>query len=181
MSDERMVRVLKPGSRAGRNWEDVADEMMGHAFRCASVSPDKSTQTGAVIWQPTYNDLFFGAWNDFPPGSPHVQERPEKYTYIEHSERAVIYAAAKAGFALAGATMFHTWAACADCARAIVLSGVERLVRHVPPQDEAVERWRGTVEAGDRILLRGGVEIVEYDKPLPNAAAILRDGVPFQP
>jgi dCMP deaminase len=83
--------------------------------------------------------------------------RPLKYAYTEHAERTAIYKAAAAGIELSGGTMYLTWYPCADCARAIVLSEIKRLVCFEPDWSE--ERY-GFNDAR-QILSEGGV-LVEF-------------------
>jgi len=159
--------------------------ILGQCYRKASLSPDTSTQIGAVIvdtdcrirWSTLSFNGFVEGWTpreeDF--------ERPRKYLVTEHAERRAIYKAANVGIALQGTTLYSTWAACADCARAIVETGISRLVRHHPPNDETVNRWLESVSLGDQIMKNGGVEIVDIMGIIPEAFKILRGGEIFDP
>ena len=53
--------------------------------------------------------------------------RPEKYDWIEHAERNAIYAAAREGRKLMGATMYLNKFPCVECARAIAQTGITEL------------------------------------------------------
>ena len=117
-------------------------------------SPDPSTQNAAVIMQS--NDCIIPATlsvNKFPRGvlyEPERWERPIKYSYIEHAERNAIYAAARLGIPTAEKTLVCPWAACADCARAIIQSGISRLITLAPREDDTHDRWQ--VVMGDVIF-----------------------------
>lgn len=97
----------------------------------ASWSKDRSTKVGAVIVGP-YNDIRTVGYNGFPRGiDDEVEarhERPAKYKWTEHAERNAIYNAVLNHTSLEGCTMYLTWYPCADCARAIIQSGIPRLV-----------------------------------------------------
>lgn len=125
-------------------------------------SQDPSTQLGAILL-PIGNYGLYGA-NRFPPNiTPtgiHIQ-RPNKYQYIEHAERNVIFAAARGGVITQGATLYCPWFACPDCARAIVLAGIKRVVGHKQMMDKTTDRWKQAIEIGNKILDAGGV-IREY-------------------
>lgn len=159
--------------------------ILGQCYREASNSPDTSTQLCAVVankggtvkWGTLSYNGFVHGWK------PTVEdyERPRKYLVTEHAERRAIYRAAKLGIALEGCTLYCTWAACVDCARAIVESGITKLVRHYPPLDEATERWLESVSLGDQIMKNGGVKIVDIIGPIPEALPILRGGEIFDP
>lgn len=174
--------ILCPGPELN----DIIDRIiLGQCYREATESPDRSTQIGAVIvgvhGTVKYSTL---SYNGFVRGWEPTEDdyaRPRKYLVTEHAERRAIYQAAKYGIKLEGCTLYSTWAACADCARAIVECGIVRLVRHMPPVDEATERWLESVRLGDEIMRAGGVEIVEIHGPIPEAFTILRGGVEFDP
>lgn len=159
--------------------------ILGQCYREAVNSPDTSTQLGAVIMSPVGTLMSSTmSHNGFVQGwQPTEQdyERPRKYLVTEHAERRAIYKAAKMGIRLKGATLYCTWAACTDCARAIVESGIDRLVRHYPPLDEATERWLESVSLGDQIMKQGGVELVNIVGPISEAFPILRSGELFDP
>lgn len=83
--------------------------------------------------------------------------------------------------------MICPWAACADCARAVVLAGIDVLVRHAINPDlngEAQERWRASIADGDTILREGGVRVIDWDGAMPRFKpefTLLRDGKEFRP
>ena len=153
-------------------------DLLRLAYRQAIHSPDPSTQNGAILalrdGTPILNT---GACNAPPDGVAGRWRRPEKYLWTEHAERASIFAAARYGIRTQGLTMGCAWAACADCARAIVGAGIARLIRH-PYEDE---RWRESVEVGDAILSEGGVEVIDFHGRFPDVVPIRRGGVLWQP
>lgn len=135
------------------------EKWMGVAERYAALSDDPSTKIGAVIVN-NRNDLIAGSFNHSTVLMDQYRwERPDKYTWVEHAERAAIYKAAWAGYTTRGKTMICTWAACADCSRAIALSGISTLVTRVKPEG----RWTDSINAGRIILEQFGVEVVEYE------------------
>jgi len=160
--------------------------ILGQLYREAhTYSKDPSTQLAAVIVSPSGTVKWSTmAVNGMVNGWVERDgdwERPRKYQLVEHAERNAIYSAAKNGVHTKGATMYCTWAACVDCARAIVQSGITRLVRHYPPLDDATERWLESVQLGDSILKAGGVEILDIIGLIPEAFPILRGGEVFDP
>lgn len=126
-------------------------------------SGDPHTQNGAVLVAiENGRALWARAANGLPPGvatAPERFERPLKYSFVEHAERGVIYAAARGGLKTAGSTLYCPWFACADCARAIICAGVSRVVGHVKPRLHTSERWRDTVALADQMLLEAGIQI----------------------
>ena len=148
----------------------------------AQSSPDASTQNAAVLM--TRSGGFLArtlAVNDFPDGvsrTPEREARPGKYLYTEHAERNSLYLAARAGIATDGMVMAAIWAACSDCARAIIQTGVSTLVRY---HLGAPEHWGESVDAADEMLNEAGVRIVNVTGFIPNARPILRGGEPWVP
>lgn len=101
----------------------------------ASRSKDRSTKVGCVIVGPD-KEIRATGYNGFPRGidddldSRH--ERPEKYFWVEHAERNAIYNAVRVGVPLAGCRLYLRWFPCAECARAIIQSGIVEVVGEEP-------------------------------------------------
>jgi dCMP deaminase len=136
-------------------WLQVADHI-------ATWSKDRSTQVGCVIVGNANQVLSMG-YNGFPRGvNDDIEERhdrPDKYLWTEHAERNAIYNAARTGMALAGSTMYLPWYPCADCARAIIQSGISTLVATAPVLG-ANPQWDHDFEVSKEMLLEGKVVVV---------------------
>ena len=154
------------------------------AAKLALNSLDQSSQNGAFIayrdGRPVLSDGGepLEAWNAFPTGvvgNDHRWERPQKYAYVEHAERAAIFRAARSGTRTRGLSLVCTWAACADCARAIILAGITELVTLA--RRETVNesgRWNDSVEVGDEMLAEAGVRVQYVTGPLSPAQIAVR-------
>jgi len=94
-------------------------------------SKDRSRKCGAVIVD-SRNVLVSLGWNGFPRGvnddCDERHTRPAKYLWTEHAERNAIYNASANGHPTKGCTMYLPWYPCADCARAIIQSGITEIV-----------------------------------------------------
>ena len=105
-------------------WLDLCDLVAGW-------SKDRSSKFGCVIVNDRQSVLSLG-WNGFPRGiNDEVEgrhERPVKYLWTEHAERNAIYNAARNGIRLKDSTLYVTSTPCSDCARAIIQSGIKRVV-----------------------------------------------------
>ncbi len=135
------------------------------AYDYAAGSRDPSTQNGALLVDDEGTVLVHDI-NRFPQHiaeSDKRWERPLKYKFIEHAERNVCYAAAREGIATKGLTMVCPWAACADCARAIIQSGIKCLVTHKQAHDKTPEQWKEEIAIALSMLEEAGVEVVMYD------------------
>lgn len=111
------------------NWDEY---FRGIAHQVKLKSKDIKTQIGAVIVGPQ-NEIVSTGYNSFPRGIndnvPERQERPEKYFWFEHAERNAIYNAARIGVSTLGCKIYLTCPPpCADCARAIINSGITEII-----------------------------------------------------
>ncbi len=138
-------------------------KLMTIARAVAQLSKD-DTKVGAVIVGP---DGEGGPWgyNGAPRGcsadeDERFQTRPEKYFWAEHAERNAIYSAARAGFSPKGCTLVVTHFPCMDCARAIVQSGIKRVVVGKMTA-EFSERWHESIIRSIRLFDETGVELLE--------------------
>jgi dCMP deaminase len=85
-----------------------------------------------------YNGATRGSLAD--EGTDPRKERPEKYWWYEHAERNAIYAAARVGYPTKGCTMVVTHPPCMDCARALVQSGIKKVIWRAG-DDAFNQRW----------------------------------------
>jgi deoxycytidylate deaminase len=134
------------------------------AYKAAEKSTDRSTRNGAILVKDGWN--LISACNSHVPGYGGMEcdhERPLKYSITEHAERAVILAAARKGIKTEGLTLVANWVACPDCARAIVLAGIETVVCHWECQQRTPERWFDLVATGMDIMTHGGVNIIQWE------------------
>ena len=135
----------------------------------AQESPD-SKKVGCVITTPE-GEVLVSACNDFVHGAaqtPERLQRPTKYVWIEHAERNAIYKAAAAGIPLDGTTMYINWWPCVDCCRAIIQSGVKKIVSSRGP-DFNHPRWGEQFRAVQQILDESNVEQIiseAVDRPM---------------
>jgi len=118
-------------------------------------SKDRSTQVGCMVVKEEKIPLVMG-YNGFPRGvSDDIDkrhERPIKYLFTEHAERNAIYAAARNGISLLGTTMYITGLPCADCARAIIQSGIKYIV--VPDRPfEGKGDWKLSCQIGWTMMM----------------------------
>ena len=152
--------------------------------RYALYSPDPSTQNGAVIVRGNnvLKDTF--AVNEFPRGVHYLDERwerPLKYEIIEHAERGAIYKAAKHGYETDGCTLVSPWAACSDCARAIICAGITDLVTLAPKVSDTNERWDASIATAMTMLSEADVKVHFIEGPLDCGIVLRRNGEKFIP
>ena len=148
-----------------RSWDAY---FMGMAAYVATRSKDPSTHVGAVVVGPD-NRIRSTGYNGFPAGVQELSERYEsrglKLGFSEHAERNACFGAARTGVALEGCTIYvHGLKPCADCARAIIQSGIARVVIS---DDAMPQRWESSMLMGEQMLDEAGVT-VDVVKPTDN-------------
>ena len=135
-------------------------------------SKDTSVQVGCVIVGKNHEVISTG-FNGFPIGvddAPGCElkgsryDRPLKYFYTEHAERNAIYLAARRGVSLDDSTIFLQWYPCADCARAIIQSGIRSVwidgSKYNPDTPtEADKRWEDSFKAAKIMFEEAGVMV----------------------
>ncbi len=138
--------------------------LMATAYEHAKLSHDPSTQNAALLVNDAGESRLIDV-NRFPNGVRETErwERPLKYKIIEHAERNVLYQAARSGLQTVGLTMVCPWAACGDCARAIIQCGLKKLVTHKQAHEKSPDFWRQEIEIAFVMLQEAGVEVVMYD------------------
>jgi len=157
-------------------------QMLELAYYSATHSPDTSSQNGAIIYDGSR--MIGRGFNKLPAGvrmtDERLNKRPDKYFYFEHAEREAIFDAVRRGKSTVGATIYCPWAACHDCARAIIGAGITRLVRHADRMLGTPDSWMDSVWAGEQMFAEAGVEIIEYRGSV-NADPILVSGQLWSP
>lgn len=156
---------------------------LGMACRAAKRSPDPSTKNGAVLVVDTSfydRPTVCADCNRFSVLDPNCQrhesmrgprvdaliaDRDLKLAWIEHAERNAIFSAIRDGLDVRGSTLYCPFAACDNCARAIVLTGVKRLVRMPRSVIPWPDSWAKSIMLADEILRDGGVEVEDYVGP----------------
>jgi dCMP deaminase len=107
-------------------------------------SKDRSVQVGCVIVNDCNSVLSLG-YNGFPRGVKDDidfrHERPLKYKYTEHAERNAIYNAARNGIRLNGARIYVDPWPCAECARAIIQSGLVEVIIDGNDYNNKMKMW----------------------------------------
>lgn len=166
--------------------EEQMKDYLAWCYQLASHSKDPSTQNGAILLDLTSENtgVIGRGINRFPNGVldiPSRYERPLKYKIIEHAERNAVYDAARAGYKIAGSTMVCAWAACCDCARAIIQTGVKTLVRHKQAGDRSTGIWLEEITIADQMLHEAGIEIIDFDGELNAGVAVLQSGKLWRP
>jgi dCMP deaminase len=137
------------------------DRFIKLARMVASWSKDRSTQVGAVIVTGDGHPRSFG-FNGMPQGVnddiDERHERPEKYFWFEHAERNAIYLA---DGDLKDCVMFVTHMPCADCARAIIQTGIAHVVVDAQGKLSHGTQLSDSCTAAREMFFETGVYLIE--------------------
>jgi dCMP deaminase len=133
----------------------------------ASWSEDESRKVGAVIvglGNETVGVGFNGLPREIDNGPAHRHDKMsgEKYLWYEHAERNALYNTIRAGGRVVGATMFSSGFPCADCARAIIQTGISVLKTFKYDLTDPVYSKHFTV--AEEMLLEAGVDVQVFDR-----------------
>jgi dCMP deaminase len=143
------------------NWDEY---FINIAEQVKLKSKDNNTKIGVVLVGKN-NEIVSTGYNSFPRGINddvvERQEKPEKYFWFEHAERNSIFNAARIGVSTLGTTMYMTCGiSCADCARAIISAGVEKIVLR-SGKGAMSPKWQESAERSNQMFKEAGI-IVEF-------------------
>ena len=143
------------------SWDEY---FMGVALLSGMRSKDPNTQVGACIVSSDnkilsmgYNGFPIGCSDDEFPWSRTGQGLESKYLYTTHSELNAILN--YRGGSLEGATLYVSLFPCNECAKAIIQSGIRKVVYDSDKYADTV-----SVLASKRMLKSAGVELKKYQR-----------------
>lgn len=138
-----------------RKWDG---RMIVLAQHIAQWSKDPSTKVGAVIVDDK-NRVVGHGYNGFPRGvedDPELLEnRTAKYPRTVHAELNAIL---NARGSVEGCTLYVTMGPCAECAKAIIQSGISRVVIS-REASEASDRWSDSQKVGWDMMDQPGISV----------------------
>lgn len=136
------------------------------AAMVSAKSKDVSTKCGCVLVGKDNAVISLG-YNGLPSRvedtKDRLNKRPDKYFFTEHAERNAVYLSKGD---LNGATAYVTGPPCADCARALIIKGISRIV--VPKKHNFRKRiydpvWSDNCKASVEMITESGVVYDEID------------------
>jgi dCMP deaminase len=142
------------------NWDKKFIKLSKHI---SEWSKDKNKKVGAVIVDNDNIVLSMG-YNGIPRGCDDSDEcryeRPTKYLFTEHAERNAIYHAARHGVSLKNCKMYVTLFPCADCARAMIQSGITKIIAPEPNLEHEV--WGTHFKAAIQMMEEANIQIILF-------------------
>jgi dCMP deaminase len=137
------------------------ERFMRIAQEVRTWSKDPSTKVGAVIVHPPTRLIQSTGYNGFPRGVADTEyrlnDRDLKLMLICHAELNAILNAARCGVKIEGSTLYCSGLPpCTGCAKAIVQSGLQRLVIET---FSVPERWKAECDVALQMLREAGVRV----------------------
>lgn len=149
-----------------------------HLYRAleeSQLSPDPSTQVGAVLVSASGHHVISWGCNNFPAGvEPTIARlhcRETKLRLMVHAEQNAIFAAARAGRPTGGATLYTAatddtgavWGAIPcfkyGCCHAVIQAGIRRVVTFEPKPTPSA--WHADHPMARNMLAEANVELIE--------------------
>lgn len=137
------------------SWKKRFLELSKHI---ASWSKDPSRHIGAVIVG-NHGEVISQGYNGFPRGiadtPERLNDRPTKYKYVVHAEMNALYNASLNGVSTAGSTIYVTGLpVCHECAKAIIQSGIKKVIMNTKP----IDNWKESGELSLEMFKEAGIE-----------------------
>jgi len=164
-TSEFVIKMVQEANEYIKKQEEWHKYFLQMARLVSTKSKDESTKCGCVLTKD--NAVISTGYNGLCAGmeySKEVNVRPYKYLVFEHSERNAVYLAAKLGTSLNGSRAYVTGPPCADCARALIQSGVKEV--YWPVKHNFITRmdqWGESCKASQDIFTKCGVIFKEVE------------------
>lgn len=141
----------------------IVSEIFKRAELKALQSRKKNTKVGALLLDKN-DEIILEACNDYIYPvyySESFESVQDKKLYSEHAERHLIYSSIRSGIHdFQDKTLVVTHFPCTDCARALILVGIKKLLVGARHDDESFYRkWKDNINVSRRMLQQNGVEI----------------------
>ena len=140
---------------------DKAEAFFGIAEAVSKLSKDPLKKVGCVILDPDTNGVLSVGYNSFPIGVNETimsrWEKPEKYSFVSHSEENAVTLAASTGTSTKNAICVVTCFPCCECAKILIQSGI----RHVVTKEANMnsEKWGESFKYSKIMFEEAGVEV----------------------
>ena len=121
-------------------------------------SHDAETLVGSILVSNKSGDVLGTGYNGFVRGaSDHnlPNKRPEKYTYMVHSEMNLICNLARRGVSTEDSTLYCTMSPCVTCMRLLYQSGVTRVICKEKYRDFESLKSMGDLEIEESLTEEG--------------------------
>lgn len=140
---------------------------LGLAAEIASWSKDPRRKIGAVIVGKNGEILsqgYNGFARDVNDDEKRYNDRETKHMFVVHAEMNAILNAARNGTRISGSTMYvYGLPPCCDCAKAIIQSGIRKLIIQPLNMEDVSPNWAKSFEASSTMLKEAKVKYIVVD------------------
>lgn len=162
-ANERGIIVKKSDERQRITWDQY---FMGLAFAVAQRSEDPSIKHGCILVSRKENIILATGYNGLIPGlSPDkvdIHTRPEKYTWMQHSEKnAVLNATQSLKFVDGGVKAYVTGLPCTDCIQILSIVGVKEI--YIANRRGYLNHDQKIKDDFDLVVAERGIKLVRMD------------------
>lgn len=159
--NHRFEIEVSPAARI--TWDQY---FMGLAFAVAQRSEDSSIKHGCVLVSRKENIILATGYNGLIPGlssdKVDIQSRPEKYTWMQHSEKnAVLNATQPLKFVDGGVKAYVTGLPCTDCIQILSIVGVKEI--YIADRRGYLHHDQKIKDDFDLVIAERGIKLVRMD------------------
>lgn len=137
------------------NWDKRFIDLASHV---STWSKDRSKKVGSVIVDEDNRVISMG-YNGFVSNiNDDIEERhvkPLKLSFVVHAELNALCSASRSGIKTKGATIYITFPPCSECAKAIIQSGIIRVVCY--PINSTNSSWEQTTSIAKTMFCEAGI------------------------
>jgi dCMP deaminase len=134
-------------------------------YNAELFSKDPDTKVGCNILTSDFSRILATGVNGMPR---HLNdenklrwERPQKYSYVCHSESNAIANAARTGTPLDGSVICVTKFPCSTCTKLLIQAGIRRVYTIKPDYNNIT--WGDDSKVSEEMLEEVGVEVVKFE------------------
>ncbi len=166
---ERTDKNKIAGGSAWSSDLEIDTYLLDKCLEVAKRSKHLRMKVGCVVakwWGCQVVEVLATGYNRLPPrviDLPERYDRPLSSDFIEHAERDALATACREGLSVEGALLYVTWHPCADCARAIINSGIREVILdpRTEPGADLIQRWCSSQHSSGLMLKEAGVLVRE--------------------
>jgi dCMP deaminase len=130
----------------------------------ANLFSKDTTKVGCIFIDKNNFSILSCGYNGFIRNAPEPETRwirPEKYTYVIHSELNGIINAARCGIKLDNSIVFVTMFPCSDCTKALLQVGISILVTIEPNLTDS--KWSESFKTSQIMLKESNIKIILFN------------------
>ncbi len=131
----------------------------------ANLFSKDTTKVGCIFIDKDNFAILSCGYNGFIRNAPEPDNRwlrPEKYTFVIHSELNGIINAARSGIKLENSIVFVTMFPCSDCMKSLLQVGISILVTIEPNLSDS--KWSESFKISQQMLKESNTKIILFKK-----------------